>query len=159
MKRLLTPAILIILLVPFILGNSTCTGLQVEDDATYQVLGYASGKGMGYAFARFVSKGDLSQASEDRLNEAWDNMMNENASADPVDPKLVTKFFNYSLFVLAGEIGDPYGAIQDLGVLLTIYGAQYDDQGQLIGIQPVPLTVMEMFEMGYVNGYMVGSEK
>ena len=143
----------------FLMAGCSGMDLNVSDDSTSQVLGYATGKAMGVGFGVMVRNGTISQVTEDRLNELWDNMMTDNAGADPVPSETVMQFFNHSLFILTGEITDPYGLIQDLGVLLTIYGAQYDDAGNMIGLQPVPLKVMQMFAFGYDNGYKVGYEQ
>ena len=83
------------LLLIFVLLVFGCAGMQpLEDNATNQVLGYASGKGVGITFGVSVKKGIITQVTEDRLNELWDNMMESNAGADPVAPEELIKFFN-----------------------------------------------------------------
>jgi len=65
-------------------------------------------------------------------------------------------FFNNCAGIVSMHTGDQYGVIEDLAVMLTIFGAQYGPDGSLTFIKPVPMIVMKYFENGYASGRRVG---
>jgi len=126
---------------------SGCIGGQIQDTAHHQALGYASGKAVGISVNKFVPKADP------KLRQSWSEMMDANKEVEIIPDYAVAQFYNQCILILTEEYKkDPYGLIQDLAVLLSIYGASFTEDGQLLGIKPVPKTVMEYFAMGYRNG-------
>jgi hypothetical protein len=142
MRRVFVLGVLFILL-------TGCAGWEITDSSTNQVMAYASGKGMGLAINTIIPDVDAD------LGVAWNKMMDAHAGADLMPADALLGFYNECIGIISLHTADPYGLIQDMGVLLTVYGADFDDQGNMIGIQPVPMSIMQFFEMGYDNGRMV----
>jgi len=126
-----------------------CAGMKISNDSTTQTMAYFSGKGMGVAINTIVPDVDAD------LTKAWESLMARNQGVEEIPADQMIIFYNDCVGIIALHTADPYGLIQDLGVLLTIYGAQFNESGDLIGMQPVPMVVMNMFGMGYSNGRMV----
>ena len=126
-----------------------CNGAQIEDTTQNQAIAYASGKGLAIAINRVVPEVDKD------LTREWLQMMERNKGLEMVPPEEILKFYSDMTGIMALHVGDPYGLIQDLGVLLMLFGAEFDVGGEMISIQPVPMSVLLFFEMGYENGRMV----
>jgi len=126
-----------------------CAGLRIDKTATNEVLAYGAGKAMGIGVNRLVPQVDA------ELSASWSDMMQRSSGKEAVDPAEILLFYNDTIAIIGLHIDDPYGLTADLGVLLRIFGAQYDAQGAMVAIQPVPLEVMLFFEDGYKNGRRV----
>lgn len=132
-----------------VIGMVACSGMQINDDAQTQAIAYASGKAMGIGINK------LAPAVDKDLTRAWMNMMDRNKEIDMMPAEEILQFYGDMTGVLALHIGDPYGLIQDLGVLLMLFGAEFDIDGEMVSIEPVPMSVLRFFEMGYENGRMI----
>jgi len=122
---------------------------QISDTANYQVMAYASGKGMGVAINEIIPGVDAD------LGDAWKDLIKNNEGNEIIPADQMVIFYNDCIGIISAKIDDPYGLIQDLSVMLTIYGAQFDESGKMTFIQPVPMNIMRYFEMGYRNGRRV----
>lgn len=122
-----------------------CSGLPITDDVNNQAIGYAAGKGIGFAINKFAPKADQ------KLSEAWVNMMTANAGRDHVPAAAIMGFYQESILLLSAEVKDPYGLISDLTFFLSLYGGTVIN-GQLTLAKDVPLAVMKAFELGYKSG-------
>ena len=131
------------LLVYILMG---CSGFQVEDTATNKLLAYAAGKTMA------ISVHEVKPEIDPDLTSAWVEMMERNTGNETVTTPEMVAFFNESLRIIAGNEFDKYGLINDLAMLMSIYSAEFNDTGQMIGIQPVPMEILKLFEQGYSNG-------
>ena len=147
MKR--NTVILLALIFSFGCIAAQCAGLQdvkIDENARNQAIAYASGKAMGIAITKI----------EPNLNEPlgakWDAMMAKAGAEPMMSPENIIVFFNEALAVIAVEVGDKYNLIGDLSVLLMIFGAEYDSEGNLISINPVPVSVLNFFSIGYDSG-------
>jgi len=123
-----------------------CSGFQITDSATNKVLAYASGKAMAIGIIKVRPEVDPD------LTSAWVDMMERNAGKESVESVEMVAFYNHCVSIIAGPDFDEYGLIGDLSMLLTIYGAEIDDSGRMTMIQPVPLAILQTFEIGYANG-------
>ena len=128
---------------------SGCAGFQITDTSTNKAMAYVSGKGMGIGINELVPEVD-----ED-LTTAWVRMMDRNAANEFIPPDEMVMYFNDSISMIAMHTNDPLGLIGDLAAFTMLYGAGFDVDGNMTGIQPVPMAVMRFFESGYANGRRV----
>lgn len=136
---------LCLLVVSFFMAG--CAGQQVTDTSHNKALAYASGKAVGISINKFAPNADP------KFRALWAEMMDAHKGVDVIPSYAIAEFYNQCILVLTEEYKkDPYGLIQDLAVLLTIYGSEFAENGSLIKINPVPKIVMEYFAMGYRNG-------
>lgn len=126
-----------------------CHGLVLDDSATHQAIAYSAGKAMGIGINRLAPQVDAD------LSRSWVDLMQSGAGAEMIAPTQLRVFYNDMLQIISRQVDDPYGLIGDLGVLLMIFGAQYDEAGGLVSINPVPMAIMRMFELGYTGGRRV----
>lgn len=138
-------AILIIVLAPFLMGNSTCTGTQIKDEPLYMSLAYGAGAGIAGAVINLVPD------SDSQLGRYWNEMMQKTGENEAVSSEDLALFYNQSLLTFAGYTNDPHGVIQHLSALTLIFGAQFNEAGQMTFIQPVPVNVMKWFQTGYIT--------
>ena len=138
--------IALVLMIALIAG---CVETQVSDTPNHQALAYTLGKGMGIAVNKVVPTIDKD------LSRGWMDMMTRNTANELVPPEEMLIFFNGCIGLISTQVSDPYGIIGDLGAMLMIYGAQFNPDGELIAIQPIPMSVLRFFEMGYKSGRMV----
>ena len=129
-----------------------CSGFQITDSATNKVLAYASGKAMAIGIMKIRPEVDSELTSE------WVAMMDRNSGNESVSSAEMLAFYNQCVSIIAGPDFDEYGLIGDLSMLLTIYGAEIDDSGRMTMIQPVPLVILQTFEIGYANGRAVAKK-
>ena len=129
-----------------------CSGFQVMDSATNKVLAYASGKAMAIGIIKVRPEVDPDLTSE------WVAMMDRNSGNESVSSAEMLAFYNHCVSIVAGPDFDQYGLIGDLSMLLTIYGAEIADNGRMTMIQPVPLVILQTFEIGYANGRAMASK-
>ena len=137
------------LLLFLLAGLFGCSGFQMTDSATNKVLAYASGKAMAIGIIKVRPEVDSELTSE------WVAMMDRNSGNETVSSAEMLAFYNQCVSIIAGPDVDKYGLIGDLSMLLTIYGAEIDDNGSMVAIRPVPLVILKTFERGYANGRMV----
>lgn len=135
-----------------------CSGFQVTDSATNKVLAYASGKLMAIGISKAIEKEIIGNEVDSDLTSAWVDMMERNAGNESVGSIEMVAFYNHCVSIIVGPDFDRYGLIGDLSMLLTIYGAEIGDNGQMTSIQPVPLVILKTFEIGYSNGRAVASK-
>ena len=128
---------------------ASCSGLEIEENTTNQAIAYGSGKAMGAAITKLVP-----QVNEN-LAFAWDGLMARGEGLDIMPSEHILEFYAAVMGIMALETGDEYGLIQDLSVLLLIFGAEFDVDGEMTFIQPVPMSVLRFFEMGYDSGVMI----
>jgi len=133
-----------------------CAGLQLNDDAAGNSIGYFSGKGVGIA----VNTG--APNSVDALEKNFDEFMARNAGNELVPPEETLALFNSSVGILTVEVADPYGLISDLTFLISQFGGQIvpvpGETPVLEGVQPIPLKVFKSFEFGYDSGKRVAAQ-
>ena len=127
----------------------SCSGMEIEENTTNQAIAYGSGKAMGAAITTLVP-----QVNEN-LGFAWDGLMAKGAGLDIMPPEYILEFYSAVMGIMALESGDELGLIQDLSVLLMIFGAEFGVDGEMTFIQPVPMSVLRFFEMGYDSGVMI----
>ena len=142
---------LLVVLMFFAACAGTGVNLQVNDDNNTLAIAYAAGKAMGFGINKLVPEVDPD------LTSAWSDMMKANIDNPMVSTDAMLMFYNQCLGAIALHTSDPYGLMGDLGIFLMIYGAQFDVDGNMIGIQPVPYKVLKYFELGYVGGRNVAS--
>jgi hypothetical protein len=123
--------------------------IKINDSATHQVLSYASGKGMA------IGINELYPDVDAELTAAWEDMMEKNKGQEMVAPEDMVYFFNDCISIIGVETDDPYGLIGDLGALLLIFGAEFSEGGQMLNVEPIPMSVLTFFGMGYANGRRV----
>ena len=140
------------LLLILLAGLFGCSGFQMTDSATNKVLAYASGKAMAIGIIKVRPEVDSD------LTTAWVDMMERNAGNESVESMEMVAFYNHCVSIIAGPDFDRYGLIGDLSMLLTIYGAELDDSGRMTMIAPVPLVILQTFEVGYSNGRAVAKK-
>jgi len=128
-----------------------CSGLKINNDSTTQTMAYFAGKGVAIAVNTIVPEVDT------ELTRAWKALIERNQGKEEIPADQMVLFYNDCISIISIHTADPYGLIQDLGVLLTIYGAQFNEAGDLIAMSPVPMTVMNFFGMGWGNGRMVAT--
>ena len=128
-----------------------CTGMQISDDSTHKVLAYAGGKSMAIGIYEVRPQVDVP------LTDAWETMMDRNASMELVSPMEMVAFFNECSMIIAGDDFDKYGLVNDLLMLLTIYGAEFADGGKMANIDPVPMDILKLFALGYANGRSISN--
>ena len=143
MKKLLTVLLMSFFLYGTLVG---CAGFQIGDNPNSQALGYVSGKGMGLAINKLAPK------SAPTLEANWKSMMDRNAALDPIPGSEIILYFNQSVLVLVDEVKDPYGLLGDLAALLTIYGAEFATDGQMLSVGDIPKSVANYFQLGYSSG-------
>lgn len=136
----------ILLVVGLLFG---CSGLEIEDTPTHQAIAYGSGKAVGAAITKFAPE------ANDDLGKAWDNYVERGKGLDMMPADSTLMFFGEANMVVALHVGDDYGLLQDLNVLLMIFGAEFDADGEMVSIEPVPMSVLRFFEMGYDSGVMI----
>jgi len=134
---------LIILMCILVFG---CSGLQISDDSTHKVLAYAAGKSMAIGINKVRPEVDP------ELTSTWVEMMERNKENLVVESAEMVAFYNECLLIITGKEFDKYGLIGDLSMLLTIYGTELNDRNEMVMIQPVPVEILKVFEMGYANG-------
>jgi hypothetical protein len=122
---------------------------QIEDTPTHQAIAYGSGKAVGAAITKFAP-----EANED-LGKAWDNYMERGKGLDMMPEESTLMFFGEATMIVTLYTGDDYGLLQDLSVLLMIFGAEFDADNEMVSIEPVPMSVLRFFEMGYDSGVMI----
>ena len=126
-----------------------CSGFQIKDDATTNLLAYAAGKTMAISINKVKPEVD-----KDLTNE-WVEFMERNAGNETVQPSEMMPFFNRCVMIVTAYEFDKYGLIGDLTMLMSIYGGQTNEVGQMTTIQPVPYAILKTFEIGYANGRAV----
>ena len=126
-----------------------CAGFQLTDNPTTNATAYLCGKGMGVVITETVPK-----AGAD-LEIKWDEMIARNKGLEMVPPSEVLAFYSSCIGVISIHTEDPYGLIMDLGMLLTIFGAEFNVNGDMIEIEPVPMVTLTYFGLGYDSGKMV----
>ena len=135
--------IIIAIMLMLIIG---CAGFQVSDTTTHKAIAYGAGRAMA------VGIYELNPLADEDLTSAWVEMMDRNRGLPEISPDEMMIFYNKSLMLMTAHTKDPYGLIGDLGYLLTIFGAEFDpDNNMMIGITAVPMSVMVAFEIGYAN--------
>ena len=143
--------VLIFVFAPLFFLNCASNGHQIviQETPTHQAIAYGAGKAVGIAVVKLVPSADF------YLQEAFDRLMERNASVDTLSSEEVIAFFSECVAIMARHTSNPYGLIEDLSVLLLIFGAQYDAEGNLTAIDPVPKSVVMYFGMGYDSGISV----
>ena len=144
MKRLSVAVLLVTLSV--MVG---CTGMGLKDTPTTNATAYLSGKAMGIAITELVPAAGVD------LEVKWDEMITRNKGLEFVPAEEVLKFYSDCIGVIGLHTEDPYGLIMDLGILLMIFGAEFNVNGDMIAIEPVPMVVLTYFGLGYDSGKMV----
>ena len=142
MKRLMVVFFALLLMVG-------CAGMQLQDEPTTNATAYLAGKSLGVAITT------LAPVAVVDLETAWDDMMARNQDVDMIPAEEIIRYYGSCIGVIGLHTEDPYGLLMDLGVLLTIFGAQFDVNGEMIEINPVPKMTMTYFAMGWDNGKMV----
>ena len=146
------------LLLILLAGLFGCSGFQITDSATNKVLAYASGKLMSIGISEAIAKEIIGKQVDSDLTSAWVDMMERNAGNESVESMEMIAFYNHCVSIIAGPDFDRYGLIGDLSMLLTIYGAEMADDGRMTMIAPVPLVILQTFEVGYSNGRAVAKK-
>lgn len=127
-----------------------CSGLQIEDSATNKTLAYVTGKGMGILINEKIP------AADKQLSDAWVALMTTYEGQEMIPSEAIVEFYGEAVTIIAShKIKDPYGFVTDLRVILMIYGGQFNELGELEGVNSVPTIVMKFFELGYDSGRQV----
>jgi len=138
-----------VFLLLLLIGLIGCAGFEIKDSSTHQAIAYASGKAMAIGIIKIVPDADAD------LGTAWSDMMDRNQGLDMIPSTEILSFYNDSILILTMHAQDPYGLIGDMSAMLMIFGAEFDEEGHMKFIKPVPMPVMIIFEMGYNNGKRV----
>ena len=128
-----------------------CSGFQITDSSTHKLLAYASGKAMA------IGINEVRPEVDAELTDTWVSMMESNAGNENVNPLEMVSFYNNCLLIITGQDFDKYGLIGDLSMLLTIFGAEIGTDGKMTIINPVPVSILETFAVGYANGRAVAN--
>lgn len=123
-----------------------CASFQINDNPNVQFMAYAAGKAMAIG----VNKVDPS--IDARLTAEWVDMMDRNKGQTVISSAEMLRFYNRCISIIGLKVNDKYGLIGDLSMLIRIYGAQFDNTGVMVAVQPVPIPVMEVFGQGWANG-------
>ena len=129
-----------------------CSGFQIKDDATTKLLAYAAGKTMA------ITVNKIKPEVDKELTNEWVMFMERNAGNEIVQPSSMIPFFNHIVMITTSYEFDKYGLIGDFSMLLSIYGGETNEVGQMTAINPVPLAILKTFELGYANGRAVARE-
>lgn len=145
MKRLL------LILIVFLFAG--CSGLQLNDSSTNRVLAYAAGRSMG----TWINT--LHPEVDPPLTAAWIHMRESNVGGEILSVVMIP-FYNECLQIVTGGNFDKLGLIGDLTMILSIYGGVSDPEtGKLIAINPVPIGIIETFEVGYSYGRTMATQQ
>jgi len=136
----------IIAILLFLIGCVGCGGLQISDSATDKTIAYVAGKGMGFTV------NDLYPQLDADLSETWQEMMAAHKNNSINSYEYFLDWYNSTMQVIMLEFNDPYGLVSDLSTLLTLFGAEFNDKGELINIEEIPYDVLVYFEQGYKSG-------
>ena len=132
------------ILVSFLIG---CAGFQLTDQGTHQIGAYAAGRAMGLA----VNK--LSTELDKALTAKWNAFMEQNKDAMVPGPAVI-QLFNDCGMQAALYVTDSQWIIRDLQAVLSAYGPQYDTEGNLETINPIPRILFTQFANGYATSRM-----
>ena len=138
--------LIFIILLALVLAGCPGGTFQIQETPTHQAIAYGAGKAMGLVIMRVIPKAD------EELQGAFDGLMERNKANLIVPPDEAIAYFSESVLILGRFSKNPYGLVGDLSAILLIFGAQYDPAGNLVGIQPVPKSVIMWFGMGYDSG-------
>lgn len=127
-------------------ANGTFVKPVVTEEVTFQMMGYATGVGMGTLIGTVVP------TAVSELGSDWKDMMSKYKIGDMVPGADILTFYNKSMLTLRAYYHDPLGLLSDLQAFLLMYGAQYEEDGTLKFISDVPYIVMLQFELGYNSG-------
>lgn len=123
-----------------------CGGLQISDSATDKTIAYVAGKGMGFTV------NDLYPQLDADLSATWQEMMAAHKNNSINSYEYFLDWYNSTMQVILLEFNDPYGLVSDLSTLLTLFGAEFNEKGELINIEEIPYDTLVYFEMGYKSG-------
>ena len=134
-------------LIVFIFVLAGCSGINLTDEKTHQVLAYGAGKWTAIGINEKRPEVDAD------LTNAWVEMRDRNEGKTEVSGLEMVAFYNDCLRIITGGEFDKYGLIGDLSMLMSIYGGEVNKTtGQMTFIKPVPMVVLMVFEAGYANG-------
>ena len=119
-----------------------CAGWQMSSTENRQSAAYLAGRGVGAGINLYVPELDA------ELGTAWDAMIARNQGKEYVSSEELIGFYNDCVLILAKHVNDPYGLLGDLAVFTSIYGGQFNADGDLVAIEPVELIVLKRFELG-----------
>jgi len=120
-----------------------CAGWKASTTENRQAAAYIAGRGVGAGINVFVPELDA------ELGQAWHDMISRNAGQEYVSADELINFYNQCVLILAKHVNDPYGLLGDLAVFTSIYGGQFNADGDLIAIEPIELQVLLRFQLGY----------
>lgn len=126
----------------------------ITDDAVARTTAYFAGRSMA-AIVLTQDENPNLKAADPELKWLWQANFQTFKPGDTVQPSTVMQFFNGSIAILARHAGDKYGIASDLSYLLSLYGAQFDNEGAMIQVEPVPYNVIYDFGRGWDNTRMM----
>lgn len=165
MKRFMNIGLILIITMIF----AGCLGGQpIGEDTGSRITAYVAGKGIALTVNQLPKLAEKNpglftgatintvQLHED-LGAEYDVMMASKVT-DPetgsvtVPPDAILTFSNSAVSIFGKYVKDPAGLLGDLTMLLSEFGATYDSEGNLEGIQPIPFSILQRFAWGYDNG-------
>jgi hypothetical protein len=145
----------ITLFIISILMLSGCAfmGGEIADTPNYQTMAYFSGRGV------CVGVNELTPDSMDALEQRYGEFMTATAAQDIITPDQSMELYNDLALILAQQVADPYGLLNDLTFIMSQYGAQFatatalddieTDVKIMTEIQPVPRNLYVAFARGW----------
>lgn len=139
----------LILAVALIFSCASNGQIKIEDASAHKTLAYGAGHVMGLGITKKAPEADPI------ISEAWGRLMERSHGLEFVPTTEMLIFYNDLIGILSIYAKDPYGLVAGLGVLLMIFGAEFNEDGDMVKIEPVPMVILQFAEMGYRNGRMV----
>ena len=140
MKRI----IMVLLSISLIFG---CAWMgKLTDSTGHNLACYSGGRTMYFAVSAIISPETVT-----RLEQRYDKLLADTVGVVIVEPDQSMAYFNDTVAILLTETDNPYGLVGDLAYILEQFGAEYDDTGNMTGIQPVPRSLYVSFSRGWQN--------
>jgi hypothetical protein len=140
MKRVIT-----VLMIIMMFTGCAWMG-KLTDSTGHNLACYSGGRTMYFAVKSIISTETMT-----RLEERYDKLLADTTDVVIVEPNQSMEYFNDTVAILLTETDNPYGLVGDLAYILEQFGAEYNDDGNMTGIQPVPRSLYLSFSRGWRN--------
>lgn len=107
---------------------------------------YVLGRSMYYVF-----EANLKPETIDKLENRFNQLLTETSGVTIVNPSQTIAMFNDMGLIIATEYENPYGLMGDLSELFAGAGAEYNDDGSMAYIRPIPVGMPRAFSRGWKN--------
>jgi len=115
---------------------------------------YTLGRSMYYTF-----EANLKPEIIDRLEDRFNLLLSETAGVTIVTPTQTIDLFNDMAMIIATDYENPYGLMGDLSELFRGAGAEYNEEGAMVSIRPIPVGMPRAFSRGWKNSKLEKSTR